>query len=185
MHDDRYEVPGAGEVVVRRARREDVPGIVRLLADDDLGRQRETVTDPLPQCYLEAFEEIDDDPRQLLLVALLGRRVVATLQLTFLRNLAFGGGRRAQVESVRVASDLRGAGLGSWLLRRAVDRVADAGAHVVQLTTHASRDRARRFYESLGFVASHHGLKLHLDDGGAREAAQVAQWDRRDAALDS
>lgn len=153
---------GRGRIAIRPAQVEDLPAIVALLAQDDLGAQRETVTDPLPRSYHAAFAEIDRDPAHLLVVAEAEGRVVGTLQVTFLQYLTYGGGLRAQIEAVRVAPELRGSGLGRTLVGWAVDEARRRRAHVVQLTTDARRDGAQRFYGSLGFEPSHIGMKLHL-----------------------
>ncbi len=149
--------------IFRDARVEDVAEIVRLYADDDLGSTREVVTDPPDDDYLEAFRQIDSDPRQRLIVVEDDGEVVATLQLSFLPHLVLRGGQRAQIEAVRVRSDRRGDGLGEEVFTWAVDQAREQGCRVVQLTTNASRADARRFYERLGFGASHVGMKLTLD----------------------
>ena len=90
------------------------------------------------------------------------QEVIGTLQLTFIPYLTYQGGIRAQIEAVRIREDLRGAGLGEKLFRWAITRAQDKGAHVLQLTTDKKRPDARRFYEKLGFKASHEGMKLHF-----------------------
>lgn len=150
-------------LIFRDARVEDVASIVRLYADDDLGSTREAVTNPPGDDYLEAFREIDSDPRQRLVVVEDDGAIVATLQLSFLPHLVLRGAKRAQVEAVRVSSDRRGDGLGEAVFRWAIEQARDEGCRVVQLTTNASRADARRFYERLGFEASHVGMKLTLD----------------------
>ncbi len=147
---------------IRRARRDDVREIVRMLADDPLGSQRERFQDPLPQTYYDAFEEIDADAHHELVVIEKGGEVVGTLQLTFLPGIARQGGKRAQIEAVHVASGCRGQGIGQALLAWAVDRARQEGCRLVQLTTDKSRRDAHRFYERLGFVSSHEGMKLFL-----------------------
>lgn len=146
----------------RRATRADVPDIVRLLADDDLGQQRERYETPLPQVYYTAFEEIDQDIHNQLVVVEQNGAIIGTLQLTFLPSLSFQGGKRAQIESVRVDGRFRGQGIGQKLCQWAIEQARQAGCHTVQLTTHASRADAHRFYQRLGFVPSHVGMKLHL-----------------------
>lgn len=151
---------GDREALITRATAADVPAIVALLADDALGRSREHPgTDPR---YTEAFEAIDADPNQALLVVRAGDQIAATAQLTFIPGLSRGGALRAQVEAVRVAAAHRGAGLGKaffgWLITYATDR----GAVMMQLTSDRSRTDAARFYERLGFTASHVGMKLPL-----------------------
>ncbi|HEY7594827.1 MAG TPA: GNAT family N-acetyltransferase [Actinophytocola sp.] len=142
---------------IRRAAATDVPAIVAMLADDPLGAKRESPGDP---AYATAFAEIDADPHQFLAVAEADGSVVGTLQLTFIPGLSRRGATRALIEAVRVRSDQRGAGVGRRLAEWAIDTARSRGAAVVQLTTDASRRDAHRFYERLGFVASHVGMKL-------------------------
>ena len=146
----------------RRARRVDLPEIVRLLADDTLGARRERFETPLPETYLRAFEAIDGDPNQELIVATMDDRVVGTLQLSFLPGLSHQGGWRAQIEAVRVDFALRSQGVGTAMIEHAVARAQERNCRLVQLTTHKTRAAAKRFYEGLGFVASHEGMKLPL-----------------------
>ena len=148
--------------VVRDARAEDVPAIVRLYADDELGATRETAGED--EAYVRAFREIARDPRQRLIVADDEGEVVATVQLSFLPHLVLRGGERAQLEAVRVRSVRRDSGLGEAMLRWAIDEARARGCRLVQLTTNAARPDARRFYQRLGFEASHVGMKLALDD---------------------
>jgi GNAT superfamily N-acetyltransferase len=145
---------------IRQAIREDVEPIVRLLIDDQLGASRDSVDDLGP--YLKAFEDIDADPNQLLMVADLDGAVVGTFQLTFIPGLSRKGSLRGQVEGVRVHSGQRGSGLGGTLMKWAIDESRRRGCVLVQLTSDMSRVDAHRFYERLGFVASHQGFKLAL-----------------------
>lgn len=146
----------------RRATRADLPSIVAMLADDDLGSHREAQAAQLPTSYYVAFEAIDADRNQELVIAERDGEVVGTLQLTFLPYLTYQGGWRAQIEAVRVASQYRNEGLGHELFVWAIARARARGCHLVQLTTDKRRHAARRFYEGLGFVASHEGMKLDL-----------------------
>lgn len=148
------------DLTVRGATRDDVPALVRLLADDPLGRTRERFEDPLPSAYLDAFAAIDRDPNQELVVADRAGAVVGVLQLTMTPYLTHQGGWRATIEGVRVASHERSAGIGRQLLEWAIARARERGCRLVQLTTDKTRPDAIRFYESLGFVASHEGMKL-------------------------
>lgn len=153
-------------VRVRRARATDLPAIVAMLADDELGARREQLADPLPSSYASAFEAIDADPNIELVVAEAGDgSVVGTLQLSFTPHLAHRGGWRATIEAVRVHRTMRGAGLGRQMLEWAIARAAARDCRMVQLTTDKQRIDARRFYESLGFVATHEGMKLPLPAG--------------------
>ena len=148
-----------GGVVLRRAVAADLEAIVALLADDPLGATREGA-DPAP--YEAAFTAVDADPAHLLVVADDDGAAVGTLQLSFLPGLSRGGALRAQVEGVRVAASGRGRGLGEAMLRWCADEARRRGAVLVQLTTDSRRPDAHRFYERLGFVASHVGMKLEL-----------------------
>ena len=150
-------------VVLREAVEGDVPALVRLLADDELGATRDGAAGPDDlQPYLRAFRLVDADPAHLLLVAVGDEEVIATLQLSMLPGLARRGALRAQVEAVRVRADHRGRGLGAALFAWAIAEARRRGCALVQLTTDKSRADAHRFYERLGFVASHEGFKLHL-----------------------
>lgn len=147
---------------IRPATLADVSRIVAMLADDPLGAQREDARTPLPPVYTDAFAAIETDPNHALVVVEADGDVIGTLQLSFLRYLTYRGGLRAQIEAVRVASNRRGEGIGAQLFAWAIAEARRRGAHVVQLTTDKARPDARRFYEELGFVASHEGMKLHL-----------------------
>jgi len=146
----------------RQATRDDVPAVVALLADDALGARREDVRDPLPQAYYDAFEAIDQERHHTLIVAESGGSIVGTMQLSFLPYLTYRGGWRMQIEAVRVSGGQRGKGVGESMLRWAIGRAREQGCHLVQLTTDKTRPDALRFYERLGFRASHEGMKLHL-----------------------
>ena len=149
--------------VFRSARQSDLADIIRLLADDDLGSTREVVSDPADARYLAAFAAIDADPNQLLAVASdQADRVIGCLQLSFLPGLSRTGMWRGQIESVRIAKDHRGSGLGSQFIEWAIARCAEHGCGLVQLTSDKTRVDSIRFYEKLGFVASHEGLKRNL-----------------------
>ena len=152
-----------GSIRFRKAEAGDLPAIIRLLADDPLGQTREIISDPPEQRYLEAFAAIDTDPNQLLAVAGDDGTIAGCLQLTFLPGLSRAGMWRGQIESVRVARDYRGEGLGRLFFEWAIEQCRDRGCGLVQATSDKSREDAIRFYESLGFEASHEGLKLKLD----------------------
>lgn len=149
-------------VQYRLATRIDVPAIVRLLVEDDLGSQREHFTAPLPGEYYTAFEAIDADPNNELIVADANGEIIGTLQLMFLPSLSYQGGTRAQVESVRVAGQYRGQGIGADMMKWTIERAYQCGCHMMQLTSHKSRTDAHRFYEKLGFTKSHIGMKINL-----------------------
>lgn len=153
------------KLLFRDAVAADVPVIVAMYADDDLGATREQPGDPLPQAYRDAFEAIAADPRHRLIVVEDGGEIVATFQLSYLPQLGRVGMERAQIEAVRVASHRRGEGLGGQVFRWAIEEARGRGCGILQLTTDAHREGAHRFYERLGFVASHVGMKLNLRNG--------------------
>jgi GNAT superfamily N-acetyltransferase len=176
----------------RQAAREDLPEIVRMLADDFLGATRERYETPLPESYVKAFEEIDADKNNELIVAVLSEppavaggldadsqdadaypsatadgsdkdgAIVGTLQITFTPSISFQGGKRATVESVRVDEKYRGRGIGKELMLWAINRAKEENCFALQLTTNAERKEAHRFYERLGFDGSHLGMKIYL-----------------------
>ncbi|MGF6886294.1 ribosomal protein S18 acetylase RimI-like enzyme [Nocardia sp. GAS34] len=150
------------EIIFRRATAADLPEIVTMLADDPLGSARESVSDLEP--YESAFRDIDGDGKQLLLVAEQAGRVVGTAQVSFLAGLSRRGPMRGQIEAVRVASGVRGSGLGTRLIEECVGRAHERGCVLVQLTSDASRTEAHRFYERLGFEPTHIGFKRPLPD---------------------
>ena len=146
-------------VTFRDARREDVPAIVALLADDVIGGEREAAPD---EAYQKAFEQVQSDPRSRLIVAEADGQVVGTLQLSLLPGLSRHGMLRAEIEGVRVATPHRSQGLGRAMIEWTVGQAREHGAGLVQLTSDKRRHDAIRFYQSLGFTASHEGLKLSL-----------------------
>lgn len=145
----------------REARRADVPAIVALLADDTLGATREGPGEV--DGYLAAFDRMQAEGANHLIVGEADGRVVATYQITYISGLSLKATRRAQVESVRVAAELRGAGLGQRLMADAEARAQAAGCGLIQLTSNRERAGAHRFYDRLGYAASHLGFKKTLD----------------------
>jgi len=152
----------ATDLTFRRARLSDLEVIVELLANDPLGARREACVSPLPESYLQAFQAISADPNNELVVADLEGRVVGVLQLTFIPYLTYKGSWRALIEGVRVSETVRSAGIGRRMLGWAMERARERGCRLVQLTSDKSRIDAIRFYGSLGFTASHEGMKLDL-----------------------
>ena len=161
-HPDRNMATPQAPIRMRRATADDLPHIVRLLADDPLGAKRECYRLPLPESYARAFSAIDRDPNQELVVACLDDTVVGVLQITFIPYLTYQGGWGALIEGVRIAPQVRSRGLGRTLFEWAIERAKTRGCHMVQLTTDKSRPDAIRFYQALGFTASHEGMKLWL-----------------------
>ena len=152
----------ADKISFRVATRDDLAAIVRMLADDGLGKGREQPVDPLPQAYNDAFDRMAAQPGNLYLLAEINGTVAGCLQLTVIHGLSRTGMSRAQIEGVRVAGSHRGRGIGEALFREAIGRARAAGCGLVQLTTDKARPDALRFYEKLGFTASHSGMKLNL-----------------------
>lgn len=150
-------------LIIRRAQQKDLSAIVELIANDELGRLRENFKTPLPEQYLNAFDKINSDQNQeLMVMSNDSGDIIGTLQLSFIQYLTYQGGIRAQIEAVRVHENYRNKGIGKKLIQWAIDRAKQKEAHVVQLTTDKKRDAAVQFYEKLGFIASHEGMKLHL-----------------------
>ena len=146
----------------RRASEADLPEIVTLLADDLLGASREDISLPLNKEYISAFKAIERDPNQYLAVVELENVIVGCLQLSFIPGLSRQGMWRGQIESVRIASGHRGSGLGQKMFNWAIEQCRKRGCGLVQLNTDKSRPDAIKFYERLGFKASHEGMKLAL-----------------------
>lgn len=150
------------EITFRIAVASDLASIVQLLADDDLGRSREVFSNTVATEYSEAFQEIQSDANNEIIVGVRENRVVATLQLTYIPGLTLKGTKRVQIEGVRVLSEFRGQGLGRRLFEYALERAKQRGCKLAQLTTNKVRSDAIRFYKNFGFESSHEGLKLGL-----------------------
>lgn len=158
------------EVIMRDARRDEIPAIVALLVDDSLGRTREADAGAVGPAYFEAFDVIDRDPNNRLIVADLDGEVVGCMQLTAIPHLTFEGGRRLQIEGVRVKTGVRGRKIGAAMIDWAVASAEELGCHLVQLTSNRTRADALRFYEERGFEASHVGFKRYLTRAGRHDA---------------
>ena len=154
---------GASRVKIRPARSNDVAAIVAMLADDALGRGRERIEDPLPPCYLQAFEKVERDPNiQLVVAEGEGGEVIGCLQLCILPGLSSQGASRGLIEDVRVATHCRRRGIGEQLLEWAIAEARGKGCKLVELLTHNTRVDAQRFYKRLGFQPSHAGMTLRF-----------------------
>lgn len=148
----------------RKATEIDLPIVVAMLADDDLGKKRENFSLPLPDEYTTAFKNITSDVNQeLIVVENDNAEIIGTLQITFIPYLTYRGGIRAQIEEVRIRKDQRGLGIGRTMFQWAMDRAKARKAHLLQLTTDKQRPEAIKFYETLGFKAIHEGMKMHLE----------------------
>lgn len=149
-------------ITIRKATKHDVVTIVKLLSDDILGSTREKFDDIIPQSYYNAFSAIDNDPNQMLVIGEIAGNPIATLQISFITNMSFQGGVRALIEGVHVDKNLRGNGIGKYLMEWAIDEARKKNCRFVQLTSNKKRVDAHRFYDRLGFTASHEGFKLDL-----------------------
>lgn len=154
-----------GAIKIREAVINDLPYIVELMADDTIGRRREifTAAAPLEQCYIDAFNNICADKNSVLLVACDDEKVVASLQITFTQYLSHKGTVRATIENVHVAESRRNLGIGTRLMKYAINLAKDKNCSIVQLTSNKTRKDAHRFYERLGFHATHEGMKLSFE----------------------
>ncbi|WP_422860409.1 GNAT family N-acetyltransferase [Flagellimonas sp. S174] len=148
----------------RKATKNDLDKIVEMIADDKLGKTRENYQIPLPVEYLIAFENINTDPNQeLIVVENENSEIIGTLQLSFIQYLTYRGGVRAQIEAVRIRKDQRGLGIGKTMFKWAINKAKERNAHVLQLTTDKKRPKAIKFYEDLGFKSTHEGMKMHFE----------------------
>jgi GNAT superfamily N-acetyltransferase len=151
-------------LIFRKATENDVSTIVEMIADDELGKKRENFQDPLPEEYLKAFEKINSDENQeLIVVENKKSEIIGTFQLSFIQYLTYQGGIRAQIEAVRIRKDKRGLGIGKTMFEWAISRAKERNAHLLQLTTDKKRPKAIKFYEDLGFKATHEGMKIHFE----------------------
>ena len=148
----------------RKATKNDILLILEMIADDELGKKRENFQIPLPSEYQKAFEKINSDENQeLIVVEIEDSEIIGTLQLSFLQYLTYRGGIRAQIEAVRIRKDKRGLGIGKIMFEWAINRAKARKAHLLQLTTDKKRPKAIKFYEELGFRQSHEGMKMHFN----------------------
>jgi ribosomal protein S18 acetylase RimI-like enzyme len=150
------------EIRFRVAARHDLPTIIQMLADDPLGQKRENYATPLSEEYLVAFEAINNDKNNEIILACYDEKVIGFFQITYIPYLTYMGKWRALVEGVRVHTAYRNQGVGKKLLLRSIELAKQKGCHLIQLTTDKARPEAIAFYKSLGFVASHEGMKLHF-----------------------
>ena len=146
----------------RKARKEELSHIIALLIEDDLGKTREHLDAALDEAYLKAFALIDKDPNQYLMVVILDEEIVGTCHLTIMPSLTFKGALRMQIEAVRVSDKMRGQNIGEHMIKHAIEYGKSCGATLIQLMTNKERMRAKKFYEKVGFVATHEGMKLFL-----------------------
>ena len=150
------------KINIRDATNDDLVTIISMLADDPLGQSRESTVEPLDQNYQDAFDAIEEDINQVLAVVEVDNVIAGCLQLSFIPGLSRIGMWRAQIESVRIGKDFRDKGLGQVMIEWAIGEAKKRGCGLLQLTSDIQRPQAIRFYEKLGFVNSHAGMKLGL-----------------------
>jgi N-acetylglutamate synthase-like GNAT family acetyltransferase len=149
-------------LIHRKARVADLPDIIELLLEDELGKKRESDSSA-HENYIKAFRKIDSDPNQYLMVVEDGDEIIGTCHLTIMPSLTFIGSTPMQIEAVRVAGKYRGKSIGSWMFDQAIRYAKKHDVSIVQLTTNKKRAEAKHFYEKLGLTASHEGMKLYLE----------------------
>ncbi|MBT4989904.1 MAG: GNAT family N-acetyltransferase [Rickettsiales bacterium] len=150
------------QIKIRKASKEDVPDIVRIISDNPIGALREDFQENIPNSYYVAFDRIDQDINQLLVVAEIKSNIVGTLQISFISNMSVKGAYRALIEGMHVDSKYRGEGVGTFMMEWAINKARQKGCNIAQLTSNKERIDAHRFYSRLGFVATHEGFKLAL-----------------------
>ncbi len=150
------------ELKFRLVTKDDLAEIVRMLSDDNLGATREKFSEVLSDNYVKAFDIINADPNQELTIVEMNGDKVATFHLTFIQYLTHHGGLRAQIEAVRIHSNYRGQGIGKKVFEYVIKRAKQKGCILLQLTTDKQRPDAIRFYENIGFISTHEGMKLKL-----------------------
>ncbi len=150
------------ELLFRRATIADLSEILKLLVEDELGKGRESLELDPRRVYEAAFEKIDRDPNHNLMVVEYENEIIGTVHLTLFPSLTFQGSTRLQLEAVRVAKKFQGCGVGTWMFKKIFEYAKKENAPIIQLTTNKKRERAKRFYENLGFEASHEGMKKHV-----------------------
>jgi N-acetylglutamate synthase-like GNAT family acetyltransferase len=149
-------------LIFRKAEQNDLQDIIHLLADDELGKQREKPSEGIPPSYQRAFERIKADPNQFLMVLEKNGAIVGTCHLTLMPSLTFQGSLRMNIEAVRIAASCRGQGLGEKMILQAIELARKEDCQMIQLTANKQRLEAKRFYEKLGFKATHEGMKIYL-----------------------
>lgn len=150
-------------MIFRKATINDLPTIIELLLDDELGKTRETNELEAQSKYIAAFNRINNNPDQYLMVIDKNHQIIGTCQLTLMPGISYQGALRMNIEAVRVAKKYRSQGIGEWMMRQVIVFAIEQGVSMLQLTTNKKRTRAKVFYERLGFEATHEGMKLHLN----------------------
>ena len=150
------------EIIYRKANSQDLEEIINLLIDDDLGKLRQKSFEDNIEKYTDVFEKINNDSNQYIVIVELDNKIMGTCHLTFMQSLTFNGSLRMNIEAVRVKKDFRDLGIGKLMIKKSIEIAKENGVKIIQLTTNKSRIKAKKFYEDLGFEASHEGMKLYL-----------------------
>ena len=150
------------EIIYRKANSQDLEEIINLLIDDDLGKLRQKSFEDNIEKYTDVFEKINNDSNQYIVIVELDNKIMGTCHLTFMQSLTFNGSLRVNIEAVRVKKDFRDLGIGKLMIKKSIEIAKENGVKIIQLTTNKSRIKAKKFYEDLGFEASHEGMKLYL-----------------------
>ncbi|MBX9743358.1 MAG: GNAT family N-acetyltransferase [Chthoniobacterales bacterium] len=154
------------KLIFRRAIESDLVEIIKLLMEDELGKTRELLDQATIGLYEAAFQKIDHDPNHNLMVIEWEGEIIGTVHLTLLPSLTLRGSLRLQVEAVRVAEKMRGEGIGAWMFQQIFEYAKKENVAIIQLTTDKKRERAKKFYEGLGFEATHEGMKKYRRSNG-------------------
>jgi ribosomal protein S18 acetylase RimI-like enzyme len=154
--------PAHVPLVFREASLKDLEAIIALLFEDQFGQTRENPSTPLSASYLKAFSKISGNPNDELLVAELNHQVIGVMQITYLQHLTFQGGLVAHIEGVRIKKEHQKKGFGQQMFQWAIKRAKNQGCHRIQLMTDKRRSESKKFYEQLGFSATHEGMKLYI-----------------------
>lgn len=147
----------------RKATINDLHTIVSLLLEDELGHARENLSEKPDQPYIDAFHKIDADSNQYLMIVESDKEIIGTCHLTIMPSLTFIGSTRMQIEAVRISQKYRNQGIGKRMINEAIEWAKLNSASIIQLTTNKKRTKAKNFYESIGFEASHEGMKMYLE----------------------
>jgi GNAT superfamily N-acetyltransferase len=150
------------KLTFRQASQKDLAELIKLLADDELGKTREDISIPINKDYLTAFKKINCDPNNELIVVEENNKIIGMLQLSFIPYLTHIGSTRCLIEGVRIDKKYRDMGLGTKTFEWAIQYAKDKKCNIVQLTSNKQRKNAIKFYENLGFEATHEGFKLNI-----------------------
>lgn len=150
------------DILIRKAEKNDIEAILQIMLEDMIGEKEDYDGNKIHENYIKAFETINRNDWQYLAVAVQNSKVIGTFQLSFIPNIIYTGALICLVEAVLVSSEYRGKGIGSYMMKWAIDTAKEKGCRLVELTSNKLRNDAHRFYKQLGFIATHEGFKLDL-----------------------